>query len=580
LGKIQILPEALVRLIAAGEVVERPASVVKELVENSLDAAASSISIDLWSAGRARIRVSDDGHGMSPEDARAALERHATSKLHKFQDLESIATFGFRGEALPSIAAVSKLTLSTSTHDAKQGIVLTLEAGKLMSSNDIGIPPGTTIDVQDLFFNTPARSKFLKRDSTERAHVLKGLQEIALAHPQVRFEIAMDGKTILLCAPTQELGQRIADLWGISVTEELKAIEITKGPCTIRGFVNNTQAHHPTKAYQALFINQRPVQQRALNHAVYDAYREWLPVGRHPVYCLFVDLDPMLVDVNVHPTKREVRLSEERAVYELLYTGIRNLFSDRSSTKAEIDTPIRFFSIPPERLAFTGRRPSSFESQTALLTQAPLTLERAAPASTTSARAFSADLRYLGQFQKLYLLFEQGEELILIDQHAAAERVLYERLLAQVSTHQVARQALLAPLLWEVSSDQAETVRSFQADLETMGFVLDAFGPNSFALKEWPVVLPETKHAKRFLEEVLESFQNERPTSGTDVQHRIAASAACRAAVMANDTLAPEEVTRLMEDLSACERPMSCPHGRPTNIRFPINELHSRFRRK
>jgi len=299
-------------------------------------------------------------------------------------------------------------------------------------------------------------------------------------------------------------------------------------------------------------------------------------VGRHPVYCLFVDLDPTFVDVNVHPTKREVRISEERAVYDLLYTGIRNLFQ-----KIPFSTPWG------EKAGMRGavsikEAASSIALQSPLITEPAFTTPLTQTLSPQGGRGEFievASLRYLGQFQKLYLLFEQGEELILIDQHAAAERVLYERLLAQVSTHQVARQTLLAPLLWDVSSDQAETVRSFQADLERMGFVLEAFGPNSFALKEWPVVLPETKHAKRFLEEVLESFQNERPTSGTDVQHRIAASAACRAAVMANDTLAPEEVTRLVEDLSACERPMSCPHGRPTHIRFPLSEFHRRFRR-
>lgn len=567
MNKIHVLPEPLIRLIAAGEVIERPASVVKELVENSLDAGGTTITVDLWGAGRTRIRVSDNGEGMTPQDARTALERHATSKLQNFEDLESIATFGFRGEALPSIAAISRLELSTRRADAKEGWALKLEAGKLLSEQSAGRPVGTTIDVQDLFFNTPARSKFLKRDSTERSHVLRTLQEIALANPSVRFEIAMDGKPMLTLAPAKELGERIADLWGISVTEELVSLQITQGPCTIRGYINATQAHHPTKAYQTLFVNDRPVLQRMLNHAVYEAYREWLPVGRHPVYCLFVELDPGFVDVNVHPTKREVRISDERATYDLLFTAIRALFQPRTSKSAEATT----FSAP------FAATPRNFEPS-----QQTMLLELQAPLATvpeTSQASFS-NLRYLGQFQKLYLLFEQGHELMLIDQHAAAERVLYERLLAQVSTRDVARQALLTPLLWDVSVDQAETVQSFLPELEKMGFVLEAFGPTTFALKEWPIVLPETKHAKRFLEEVLESFQNEQPTSQTDTQHRIAASAACRAAVMANDSLSPEEVARLVEDLSACERPMSCPHGRPTNIRFPMSEFDRRFRRK
>ncbi len=583
MGKIQKLPESLIRLIAAGEVIERPASVVKELVENSLDAGATSVTIDLIAAGRTRIRVSDNGEGMSREDATLALDRHATSKLQTFDDLQEISTFGFRGEALPSIAAISRLELTTRTRDSEEGHSLTLEGGALKSSKAAGIPPGTTINVEDLFFNTPARSKFLKRDSTERSHVLRTLQEIALAHPAVRFEVIMDGKPILSLAPTRELGERISDLWGLSVAEQLVPVQVTKGPCTVRGFVNAIPAHHPTKAYQVLFVNQRPVQQRMINHAIYEAYREWLPVGRHPVYCLFVDLDPTLVDVNVHPAKREVRISEERAVYDLIYTELRSLLQGKQNAPEYTSMPDQQKSgIPswgsPNRYASS---PTVHESAAALLLQTPT----AAAGDLFQASASPiplvewADMRYLGQFQKVYLLFDQGEELILVDQHAAAERVLYERLLTQVSMEDVSRQILLAPLLWDVAPDQAETVRSFLPDLERMGFILEEFGPSSFALKEWPMVLPETKQAKRFLEEVLDAFQNEKPTSRTEIQHQIAARAACRAAVMANDKMAPQEVTRLLEDLSACDRPMTCPHGRPTHIRLTLAELHRRFRR-
>lgn len=578
MGKILKLPESLIRLIAAGEVIERPASVVKELVENSLDAGATSLSIDLSSAGRTRIRVSDDGIGMTREDAEMALDRHATSKLHDFNDLQRISTFGFRGEALPSIAAVSRLELSTRPEGADQGWVLRLEGGKLLSAKATGMPWGTAVDVQDLFFNTPARAKFLKRDSTERSQILKTLQEMALAHPAVRFEVVMDEKTILSLAPSRELGGRISDLWGLSVAEHLVAVDVSRGPCTIHGFVNAIPAHHPTKAYQVLFVNQRPVFQRMLNHAVYEAYREWLPVGRHPVYCLFIDLDPALVDVNVHPTKREVRIADERAVYHVLYTHLRSLHSGRREDVPEY----RSRPSPPSVKSLPSPAPTLHESAAALLAQAPEPLvsddlfKSPAPAAPL---AEWAQMRYLGQFQKVYLLFELGEELILVDQHAAAERVLYERLLAQVSTQNVARQGLLTPLLWDVPPAQAETVRSFLPELAAMGFLLEEFGPSSFALKEWPAVLPETKQAKRFLEEVLEGFQNEKPTSRTEIQHQIAARAACRAAVMANDAMSSREVTQLLEDLSACEHPMTCPHGRPTHIRLTLIELHRRFRR-
>ncbi len=580
MAKVHILPKSLIRLIAAGEVIERPASVVKELVENSLDARASAVHIDLWGAGRTRVRVSDNGEGMTLEDALAALERHATSKLTDFKDLEALATFGFRGEALPSIAAVSRLELTTRTQEAPEGWTLKLEGGKLVSKTVSGSPAGTTLDVQDLFFNTPARAKFLKRDSTERLHVLKTLQEMALAHPSVRFELSMDGKTMMQLVPTQELGERLSELWGIEAAQSLVPVNVTKGPCTIKGFVSALSAHHATRAYQALFINQRPVQQRAINHAIYEAFREWLPVGRHPVYCLFVELDPALVDVNVHPTKREVRISDERALYDLVFTSIRSLFKADAPAVPSSRSGNASSAIDPNKGRWL-RSPDTWRTRQDSTPALPLALGLKAPPALQdiTSRTEFTQLRYLGQFQKLYLLFEQGEELILIDQHAACERVLYERILAQVTSGHVARQALLAPLLWDVSAAQAELIRSYQQELEKMGFLLESFGPSTFALKEWPVVLPETQHAKRFLEEVLEKFEGERPQTVADIQHQIAASAACRASIMANDSVSPEEVSRLVEDLSACERPMTCPHGRPTHIRMPIRDFHNRFRR-
>ena len=629
MGRIQKLPESLIRLIAAGEVIERPASIVKELVENSLDAGAARISVDIWGAGRTRIRVSDDGEGMAREDAELALDRHATSKLKQFDDLYHLATFGFRGEALPSIAAVSRLELSTRTKDSREpkeppppsrgrggeretltpsttpspglrppsaekgeGFRMQLEGGCLISSGPVGIPVGTTIDVQDLFFNTPARSKFLKRDSTERTHILKTLEEMSLARPAVRFEAAMDGKSVLRLPSSKDLGGRLADLWGLSVAENLTPLEFSQGPARVRGFVNKIPAHHPTKAYQILYVNNRPVQQRMLSYAIYEAYREWLPVGRHPVFALFIDVDPKLVDVNVHPTKREVRFSDERALYDLLFTKIRGLF--KSTTEAGIN-PFLSQRERPGGARVRGDNPSLRESAAALLTQAPLSPQESltgfisdatAPLTYTSpadgGRGLLGDvqeMRYLGQFQKLYLLIERGEELLIMDQHAAAERVHYERLLNQAAGKKVLRQALLAPVLWDMPPSQAEIVGSYLEEFDALGFGLEAFGPTTFALKEWPASLPESGKARRFLEEILETLSAERPTDKSVIQHEIAARAACRAAIMAGDPISPPEVVQLLKDLAACQRPMTCPHGRPTHIRLPMDDLHRRFRR-
>ena len=587
MGKIQKLPESLIRLIAAGEVVERPASVLKELLENSLDAGAKRIHVDLWGAGRQRIRVSDDGHGMTPEDAQAALERHATSKLKTFDDLYALATFGFRGEALPSIAAVSRLELCTRTPDADTGWRIALEGGRVVTSQAAGHPAGTTIDVQDLFFNTPARAKFLKRDSTERSHLLKVIQEIALAHPTVGFEATVDGKEALSLAQARDLKSRLFDLWGASLAERVVPMDVAIGPVKVRGYVNDIPAHHPTKSFQILFVNQRPVQQRMLVHAIYEAYHEWLPVGRHPVFALFIDIEPALVDVNAHPTKREVRFSDERAVYDVLFSKIRELFKKNSSIPVVSEPPFLKNHLYPQRVAM----PSAVESQVALFAQAPSPVEDFIVADRaqyseplTSALSHEArgrlnpeSLRIIGQFNRLYLLVEQEDELLLIDQHAAAERVLYEKFLN--SKEGVERQRLLEPYLWHLTPAQAQVVDAALPDLEQLGFGLEAFGGGAFALKEWPAALPELKHAKKFLDLLIESLQQETANGEEHARHERVAMAACRAAIKANDPLASEEMRHLLKELSACQRPMTCPHGRPTHIRLPLAELHRRFKR-
>ncbi len=577
--KIQKLPESLIRLIAAGEVIERPASVLKELVENSLDAGATQLSIDIWGAGRTRLRVSDNGEGMTPEDAELALDRHATSKLHAFEDLEKLATFGFRGEALPSIAAVSRLELTTRIAGAPQAWRMKLEGGKLLSSQAVGAPVGTTIDVQDLFFNTPARSKFMKKDSTERSHLLRTLQEIALAHPNAGFQVSAEGKNIFTLAPAHDLpaGQaglreRISDIWGSSVTEGLVPLEILQGPIRIHGLVNRLPSHQPTKNYQHLFVNGRPVQQRMLTHAIYEAYHEWLPVGRHPAYVLFIQISPILIDVNVHPTKREVRFSNERATYDLLFTHIRRVLEERQDVpvmagRLGSGLALRHFEKSTVGDVVMQDLTPDVSQQQELVSDAPLRTLSKAP------------LRILGNFQRLYILAEQENQLLIIDQHAAAERVLYEKLLQQAKLNQPATQPLLTPYIWELPADQAEQVSEALPSLKALGFGLEPFGGNSFALKEWPAVFPQLRQAKQFLDVFIEALEEESHDSEEHAHHEKVASAACRAAIKANDYVAPEEMFHLLQELAACQRPMTCPHGRPTHIRLPLSELNRRFNR-
>ncbi len=581
--KIQKLPEDIIRLIAAGEVIERPASVLKELVENSIDAGATRVAIDIWGAGRGRIRVSDNGCGMSPADAELALDRHATSKLRTFEDLQGLHSFGFRGEALPSIAAVSHFELSTREPEAVQGWRLKLTGGRLLSKEAVGVPPGTTIDVQDLFFNTPARAKFMKKDTTERAHILRTLQEIALAHPEIHFEITVEGKAAMNLTTAPDLLTRVRDVWDHAVTRDLTGIEFSAGPVKVFGLVNAIPAHQGTKAYQHLFVNRRPVQQRQLQHAIYEAFHEWLPVGRHPVFVLFLEIDPGEIDVNVHPSKREVRFANDRPLYDALFHQIRKKLQSTVAVPAIQDAAMTL-----ERAAFEFAQPLVAEPRVPFGGDNAGTVPGGArdyePSQTealpaTPAHRLDPELRILGQFQKVYLLAEQGNELILIDQHAAAERVLFEKLLNGSRLAGTGRQALLTPYLWELPPDRAERVREALPALKELGFDLESFGGNSFALKEWPAAFPKLREAKRFLDVFIESLEQDSHDHEENAAHEAVARAACRAAIKANDDLALAEMQHLIRELAACQRPMTCPHGRPTHIRLPLAELHRRFRR-
>lgn len=560
MSTIRKLPESLVRLIAAGEVIERPASVVKELLENSLDAGATHLTLEIWGAGLARMRLTDNGSGMTPEDARLALERHATSKLREFDDLHRLTTFGFRGEALPSVAAVSRLEVTTRTAGAQEAFRIRVEEGRVLSAGPAGAAPGTTMDVCDLFFNTPARAKFLKRDATERSHILRVVQELSLVHPRVSFDVSFEGQPVLsLRAST--LRERLFDLWG-DAASRLIAVESAAGPLSIRGLISDAEGHQATRSHQIFFVNDRPVQGKSLQHAVYEALRDQLPVGRHPAFALFLDLDPFLVDVNVHPAKREVRFADERAVHDVLYRVVRERL-----------TPLKAPSpVPRPSGAWERDGVRAAEHALSLFSTASMVADAPAREPLTS-------VRFLGQFERVYLLFDDQGTLVLMDQHAAAERVIYEKLLADIRQGEPARQVLLAPLLWDVPADRHPLIQTLAPELGRFGFELDFFGGRSWTLKAVPVSLSRLADSRRFLEELVDQVESESSADRTTLEHRIAAKAACRAAIMAGDPITGAEAERLWGDWSHCERAATCPHGRPTTWRITLTELHQRFRR-
>jgi DNA mismatch repair protein MutL len=594
---IRKLPEHVVRRIAAGEVVERPASVLKELLENALDAGARRIDVEIAEAGRKRVRVSDDGRGIPAKEVALALERHATSKIVKAEDLDGIRTFGFRGEALPSIAAVSRFKLVTRPAGAAEGWSVDCEGGDVTREGPCGAPPGTSVTVEDLFYCTPARSKFLKSDTTERGLLVRTVEDVALAAREVAFRVTSDGKELLSLpaaregkGPAEALLERLKLCWGADRLAAVKPVRETGRFMTAWGWISDVHAHQGSGRYQRFFVNNRPVVSRRLTHALYEAYRGSLPVGRHPLAVLFLDVDPSLVDVNVHPSKREVRLSHEEEAYGFLYRALQSALSATAAMPTALGGSVTEpwearkwlegaspETIAENRTANVGSSPSFAESQTALLLQSPLRVAEASGAPAGAETDFrEAQPVPLMQLDGTYILARLGAELYIFDQHAAAERVLYETFSEAAKNKAPHRQALLLPWVWETSPQTAAVVRDHIADFEKLGYELEEFGGGAFRVKGVPGVLGDTPRVRSLLEGLAEDMLSE---AAARKWEEILIRAACRGSVKANDPLKPPEMEKILKDLQLCRHPWSCPHGRPTFLRVTGDELAKRFRR-
>lgn len=603
MGRVAALEESVIRQIAAGEVVERPASVVKELLENSIDAGASRITLETEGSGRELIRISDDGCGMSPEDAELALQRHTTSKIKNIADLEALHTFGFRGEALPSIASVCKMELATREPDEDTGTVFSLDGGKLVEKKPTGRSNGTTIEIRDLFFNTPARLKFLKSESTEKSRILQTFEEVAFAHPHLFLHYK--SKNIELPARSR-LIDRIADIWGKNFSEEtMFPVSFEHPLLKIEGWVSKPQSHQATRNYQIFYVNQRPIQSRLISHALYEAFRDCLPVGRHPSAILFLNLDPSQVDVNVHPSKREVRFRDESQIHQAVVNEIRRKRAGLSDAPKVFGSPFASSDSAPSgtpSLRFPDNPASGFPSASHLdVPLSVLPLSGSAPGSAFSpsanfnapsgASAFrgaasgagqtlveaAAAPRVLAQFSALYIIAEQGENLVIVDQHAAAERVLYERFRAALTGGQeISAQPLLIPLLWNVSLSQAEILRGQLATFQKLGFAIEPFGETTFRVSEIPALVEESE-LRGALDATLKALEDDSDPLLTS-DHKIA-HMACRAAIKANDRLSNRELSDLLVQLSKCDNPHTCPHGRPITLTLSRPELDKKFGR-
>jgi len=565
LRSVRRLPDALVNKIAAGEVVERPASVVKELVENSLDAGAERITVATQGAGRQLIAVTDDGHGMTPEDCRLALERHATSKLRDEQDLAAIATLGFRGEALPAIFAVSRLSLASRARGAPRGYLIVGEGGVVREQGEADVAEGSTVEVRDLFFNTPARAKFLKSPQTEQAVILRVVTQLALAHPGVHLRLTANARLALNVPRAGSLRDRLGGLYGFGLAAKLLPVEAEGGGVRLEGLVAPPSLARTHREDIHLIVNGRAVRDTLLGQALVEAYRPLLPRDQFPLAVLVLEVDPGAVDVNVHPTKAWVRFRQARALHDLVYDAasraLRQLEAVPSRTVA---SPV---AAPPLAAASAAPAAGSAEAQASLF--------REREAGWEGGGLFG---RPIGQIEGTFIVAYTPDEVFFIDQHVAHERVLFERLRQELEGGPLAGQVLLFPQPLELAPARRRAVEGAMPDLARLGFVLEGFGGGTLLLRAVPPML-RGDEPQRLVDDLARELDEAGGRAGSPLLDRLLAFVACRAAIKAGAPLEREEMARLVGDLAATTTPFYCPHGRPVVSRLPLREIKRDLRR-
>lgn len=661
MSKIRVLPDSLANKIAAGEVVERPASIVKELIENSLDAGARRVEVTVESGGRRLIRIADDGEGMSRDDAILAFERHATSKIKVAEDLEAITTLGFRGEALASIASVTKVRLRTQSADDLVGTEVEISGGRMLNVRDIAFARGTDFEIRDLFFNVPARRKFLKSEATESFHIANLVTHYALSRPQHAFRLVNNGRESISVTPAGDLRERAYQLFGGEFIDDLIEVSGEAGEMRVRGFVSSPAVTRTTRDNQYFFINGRYVRDKLLGRALSDAYRAMMPVGVYPTAMLFVELAPHEVDVNVHPAKTEVRFVRPSIIHDLVCDAVRKAigaakaavtpFIERTPEavrKVEPEIPaaekspeppsvsreelkgafriqapkppppapeqrkmnLTFAPEPPtEQVAASpsGEAPAlspaaSTQSEPAPATsdeeaqpEAPVIIRYGNRLGCLGARGVEAsgsnfkpaqnlslnadEINPLGQLHNSFILAADRSGLLVIDQHVAHERILFEQHWRALARHRIEVQRLLLPETLDLTPAQAAVIDQALPELEENGFELGRLSGRTIAIKAVPAMLPAGT-ARELLAELLDAIEQERRGLTMDeLRAEIAASLACRAAIKINMSLAPEKMRWLIDELLKADNPATCPHGRPIILRVTMREIEKGFQR-
>lgn len=590
MGRITRLPEDLANQIAAGEVVERPASVVKELVENAIDAKATRITITVEYGGKKLIRVEDDGIGMDPDDARLCLERHATSKIKRADDLGAIVTLGFRGEALPSMASVSHFRLRTRARGSDSGTEIRVNAGIIESVVEAGGPEGTLVEVADVFYNLPARRKFLKSDAAEAAQVSRFVTQLALCYPEVGFTLISTGRKVLAVPPVASLSDRLYQLYGDR--QDLVALDREFGGLRLHGFIAALAEQGPVRGPQHVFVNRRIVKDRTIAHAILDSYSVATNKERSPEVHLFLEIPPDRVDVNVHPTKAEVRFREQSMVHEMVRRALGDALGKGPAPELTLHTSDVLPGRPlqpsiPGALAgasFTSRWASG-AGQAGWAGQAggesiALPASPGPPAlPASSAAPVVRPMIALGQFRDTFIIAMDDEGLCIIDQHVAHERVLFERIMERLTTQTLESQGMLVPMILELPSAERNALISRAEALAKFGFEVEEFGGDSIKVTAMPALLPrdECEAALRALADDLEGL--DRGLRLEESIKQIAATTACHAAVKANYPLTLEKMHHILEELRATAYSTVCPHGRPVMLRITRREIEKNFDR-
>ncbi len=590
-NRIIKLPEELANCIAAGEVVERPASVVRELIDNSIDAGAGNITIEIKGSSKRYIRVTDDGIGMTRDDALLCFERHATSKIKTVEDLNAITTLGFRGEALPSIAAVSKVRLSTYYEGESVGTEVEVNNGAVKSVKDAPPMKGTSAEVKDLFLNIPARLKFLKSDTTETSRIIEVVNQHALSHPMIKFRMESGGKRMIDTFSTDNRLNRIASIFKNEMVNNLMPVEEKNSSnlkLSVRGYISKIGADTGSRGMQYIFVNNRYIRDRVISHAVYEAYKTMLSRDRHPMFFIFLDIDPKMIDVNVHPTKIEVRFMRQGEIHDFIRDTIRD------SMKRGEGTEVRR-QMTEDRAAFTPQPSALYKDRIREATERYISIQESVfdiPIQDLRLKTPSSELRLspemesdlskfkpIGQIFNSFIILQGVDNIIFIDQHTAHERILYERLLSKMRDSRIEVQTMLLPVNIELPSKESLVLQSNLDNFKELGFDIESFGENSFVIRSVPSILSKDD-CKQAVKDIIDKLVSEQRGTGFDeVINKMILVMSCRGAVKAGQILSIEEMGSLLKELMNTERPFTCPHGRPIALTIEKGQILKGFLR-